>query len=245
MKEIIKLVLKYHLQDITTIFWPLSDLETWCWIWQCLFPVYKFLFSIESITSDVALFFICSKRDSSSSTSRNAGLPSPSMAHHHTSVTLHWPKGYLTWSMRAWAFGSSSRSGHSSEWGQAEREKCRTRLDWQLHLSDGITAQPLLYLQMRDWEKKLPKSIKKLTLPAFGGSCASLLTLPILLTQQSFVWTSKPVEKPHHLRRDQHGITHCGNRKRRHPSWISNACLCETCMRIVKNRTNCKSEQFQ
>lgn len=49
---------------------------------------------------------------------------------------------------------------------EIKREKCRTRLGWQLHLRDAITAQLLLYLQMRGWEKKWPKSIKKLTIPA-------------------------------------------------------------------------------
>lgn len=193
MKEITKLVLKHHVQKITAIFWLLSDLEIWCWIWKCVSLFYGFLFSIESIASDVALLSICSKRDLFPSSSGNAGPPTLSAARHHAGVTLCQPKGYLTWSMRAWVFGRSSRSGHSFVRGGIKRKKCRTRLGWQLRLRDGIAAQLLLYLQKWGWgkKKKWLKSIKKLTIPAFRGSWASLLTLPILLTQQSFCLASK------------------------------------------------------
>lgn len=153
MKEI-KLVLKHPLQKITAIFWPLSDLEIWCWIWKCISLIYGFLFSIESIASDVALLSICSKRDLFPSSSGNAGPPTLSAAHHHAGVTLCQPKGYLTWSMRVWVFGRSSRSGHSFVWRGIKRKKCRTRLGWQLRLRDGIAAQLLLYLQKWGWGKK-------------------------------------------------------------------------------------------
>lgn len=156
----------------------------------------------------------------------------------HTGMTLLQPKGYLTQSMRAWGFGRSNISEHSSVWGGTKRERYRTRLGWWLHLRD---AQLLLYLQMQDLGKKWPKTIKMLTILVLVPSC---LLSPPCLHSRAFVWIPKAGKNPRTFR-DQHCIIHSGKYRRRHLSWISSTCICKNCMRGVQNRIDCTSEHFQ